>query len=348
MINKYIRMDAWRDNAQVPAPILLIQGESLGRKIYMQLLSYDNPINLTGLSVNFYFKKPSGKEEFLPMQIEDATSGKCSVEITSQACAEAGFINSAEIRISLNGGGNLRVLGPALNIMPGMSDKGILSSNEYAALDEALASINSKAPLASPTFTGTPSAPTAAEGTNTAQIATTEYVQTEMIPMNTHMENAGIHVTTDKKSAWDGHLADLDIHVTADKKTAWDGHLANADIHVTAALNQKLAGFEPLKLLWSGTWESGSISVPGFQNYQYLVFETNAYAAPMLIANYTTWAKGGGNTISGGGEVITNHISFSASGDTLTLDQCVMIIHTASSSHSAKSNDKVRRIYGLA
>lgn len=35
-----------------------------------------------------------------------------------------------------------------------------------------------KAPLASPTLTGTPSAPTAAEGTSTTQIATTAFVQT--------------------------------------------------------------------------------------------------------------------------------------------------------------------------
>jgi hypothetical protein len=34
-----------------------------------------------------------------------------------------------------------------------------------------------KAPLASPTFTGTPAAPTAADGTNTTQIATTAFVQ---------------------------------------------------------------------------------------------------------------------------------------------------------------------------
>ena len=34
-----------------------------------------------------------------------------------------------------------------------------------------------KAPIASPTFTGTPAAPTAAAGTNTTQVATTEFVQ---------------------------------------------------------------------------------------------------------------------------------------------------------------------------
>ena len=37
-----------------------------------------------------------------------------------------------------------------------------------------------KAPLASPTLTGTPIAPTAAANTNTTQIATTAYVQTEI------------------------------------------------------------------------------------------------------------------------------------------------------------------------
>jgi hypothetical protein len=37
-----------------------------------------------------------------------------------------------------------------------------------------------KAPLASPTFTGTPAAPTAAPGTNTTQVATTAFVQTEV------------------------------------------------------------------------------------------------------------------------------------------------------------------------
>ena len=36
-----------------------------------------------------------------------------------------------------------------------------------------------KAPLASPAFTGTPTAPTAAAGTNTTQVATTAFVQTE-------------------------------------------------------------------------------------------------------------------------------------------------------------------------
>ena len=49
-----------------------------------------------------------------------------------------------------------------------------------ARADHVHASDTSRAPLASPTFTGTPLAPTAESGTNTTQIATTAYVQGEL------------------------------------------------------------------------------------------------------------------------------------------------------------------------
>ena len=40
--------------------------------------------------------------------------------------------------------------------------------------------LKAKAPLASPTFTGTPKAPTAVAGTKTTQVATTAFVQAEI------------------------------------------------------------------------------------------------------------------------------------------------------------------------
>jgi hypothetical protein len=47
------------------------------------------------------------------------------------------------------------------------------------------------APLASPTFTGTPAAPTATVGTNTTQIATTAFVQAALalVPQNAQTGN---------------------------------------------------------------------------------------------------------------------------------------------------------------
>jgi hypothetical protein len=54
------------------------------------------------------------------------------------------------------------------------SNRGALSSTDWSTF-------NAKAPLASPTFTGTPAAPTAASGTNTTQLATTAFVQSAIV-----------------------------------------------------------------------------------------------------------------------------------------------------------------------
>ena len=60
MIEKRISLEAWQHNGKMPPPTLLVQGESLGRSIYMRLLSGGVPIDLSGATVTFYFKKPSG------------------------------------------------------------------------------------------------------------------------------------------------------------------------------------------------------------------------------------------------------------------------------------------------
>ena len=64
--------------------------------------------------------------------------------------------------------------------------------------------LSAKAPLASPTFTGTPAAPTATQGTNTTQLATTAYVQTELANVDALPDqtgNAGSYLTTDGSTA---------------------------------------------------------------------------------------------------------------------------------------------------
>ena len=54
------------------------------------------------------------------------------------------------------------------------------TSLRYARQDHVHPTDTTRAPLASPTFTGTPAAPTATAGTNTTQIATTAFVQQEV------------------------------------------------------------------------------------------------------------------------------------------------------------------------
>ena len=57
------------------------------------------------------------------------------------------------------------------------ADVPTLATSKITGLDAALAA---KAPLASPTFTGTPAGPTAGGGTNTTQLATTAFVRAEV------------------------------------------------------------------------------------------------------------------------------------------------------------------------
>lgn len=63
----------------------------------------------------------------------------------------------------------------ALPLMDGTAAHG--SSDEVAPIDHVHPIDTSRAPLASPAFTGTPTAPTASSGTNTTQVATTAFVQ---------------------------------------------------------------------------------------------------------------------------------------------------------------------------
>lgn len=65
-------------------------------------------------------------------------------------------------------------LGGAAPAMDGTAAAG--ASLKIARADHVHPTDTSRAPLASPTFTGTPAAPTPANGTNTTQIATTAYV----------------------------------------------------------------------------------------------------------------------------------------------------------------------------
>ena len=67
-----------------------------------------------------------------------------------------------------------------------------------------------KAPLASPELTGTPKAPTASSGTNTTQIATTEFVNTAVSNATPGVDNSTVE-TFDNSSAQGGSTHDLRV-----------------------------------------------------------------------------------------------------------------------------------------
>lgn len=92
--------------------------------------------------------------------------------------------------------------------------------------------LNAKAPLASPALTGTPTAPTAASGTDTTQIATTAFVQSEvtaaLIPPGEDQARVGARIDAKRGYAYTFAAKDMvggevdDIATFARASTAWE------------------------------------------------------------------------------------------------------------------------------
>ena len=116
-----------------------------------------------------------------------AITGGSIAGITDLAIADGGTGASTAADALVNLG--LTATAAELNIMDGVTattaelnilDGVVATTAEINYLDGVTSplqtQLNSKAPLASPTFTGTPVAPTATSGTNTTQVATTAFV----------------------------------------------------------------------------------------------------------------------------------------------------------------------------
>lgn len=104
------------------------------------------------------------------------------------------------------------------------------------------------------------------------------------------------------------------------------------------------------KLLWSGSWSSGTITVPGFTNYLILLVKSSS--GDMAVC----WIDVGTNykLVLGGAQYALNatqqlHFTFRASfnGDALTLQQAYALEHSYNSGHTASYTRSISQIYGL-
>ena len=126
-------------NGEGREPLLLIQGESVGRKLTVTLLDGGSPLDLTAAAaVALYYTKPDGTEEQLPCVVEDAANGTVSVTFTSSSCAVAGDMRQVIIRITWSDASNSRYVGPRIHVAPSPSDTAPESSNEFALLDQLI------------------------------------------------------------------------------------------------------------------------------------------------------------------------------------------------------------------
>lgn len=87
----------------------------------------------------------------------------------------------------------------------------LIHDNGGSDVEVAISSIAGKADTASPTFTGTPAAPTAASGTNTTQIATTAFVTAAVPDVSGKANTSDIGSTI---QAFDADTAKTDVAQT--------------------------------------------------------------------------------------------------------------------------------------
>ena len=126
------------------------------------------------------------------------------------------------------------------------------ASHTHAQADvtSLVSDLSAKAPLASPTFTGTPAAPTASVGTNTTQVATTAFVQAaapamRQIPQNSQSgayvvvaSDAGKHVYI----STGGVTLNASVLSAGDAVTIVNNSGSNQTITAGASVTFRLAG----------------------------------------------------------------------------------------------------------
>lgn len=116
-----------------------------------------------------------------------ATDKKIS-ELTS-----AGALTGAEILEVVQGGANKQTTTQDIADLSGGGGTWGSIGGTLSNQTDLQTALDAKAPLASPTFTGTPAGPTASQYTNTTQLATTAFVQSKIDAVLTIKTKSGSH-----------------------------------------------------------------------------------------------------------------------------------------------------------
>jgi len=195
----------------------------------------------------------------------------------------------------------------------------IIYDNSGSDVEVSTADITSKANLASPTFTGTPAAPTASSGTNTTQLATTAFVTTDIANLSTTVTNS---LATKLPLAGGNLTGDLTFDTNKITLNATNGNITTAGnssvtgfLTVTGAINglSKVAGggdnSEAVFQVYSNTlaayktelYADGSASFSGAvtaDSYKTPAQAVSALAIDLATGNYFTKTIAGNSTFT--------------------------------------------------
>ena len=123
-------------------------------------------------------------------KIQKTKNGTASDVVTLSTVATSGSYNDLSSKPTIPSAGT----GSSYPTMDGTRSLG--SNAGFARVDHVHPTDTSRAPLASPAFTGTPTAPTASAGTSTTQLATTEFVANSIGSMISGVSDVKIDTTS--------------------------------------------------------------------------------------------------------------------------------------------------------
>ena len=101
------------------------------------------------------------------------------------------------------------------------------------------------------------------------------------------------------------------------------------------------------KLLWSGSWSSGSITVDGFSSYKLFLLQTTDGDAALCWVDFGLLLGGELYPLTGDGGQMIYSIRAGVNGNTLSMENSYAILRPLNSLHGGKYIRTVKAIYGL-
>lgn len=312
------------------------QGENLAREYDITVIGLDGqPVDLTGTTVSMYVIKRGGET----VQIAATVSGNvATVVLPSGACDTPGD-NVCFIQVIKPDVYDLRVDNVILRVIPCDLDSAGEASEEFGTLTQLIADAQTAISNAN-TAAGNANA-AAEEATSTAETTATSVattVATNVISQQKGQANGLASLGADGKLAQMPTAADVGAIPTTEKGAA--SGVATLDENATltpsqipdtvvtsdetaaGAANARTGPLQMGKVLWTGTWTTGNISVPGLSGYSLIEIQISGNDTTIIAAKKSQSFRGIGGTAWSGATGSRYVFNATFSGDTLTWVEC--------------------------